>query len=227
MILLLMYQGKFVEAAAWTERAIAHAGRPGLPSGLQANLGALLGVIHLRRGETENCLDCLGPSSCIFPLALRRPSTRRLRARARPFATSREYLKERPEDLGVRMAAERRVHDPGGVSRQGPRRVLDPARHRSARSSTSAGSRTWRQQVGLGVRGPNMAGGSVFDDFTGDGLPDIFTTSLDVDLGASLFVNRGDGTFEDRSSRAGLESQIYCGQLLRRPISTTTAGSTW
>ena len=53
-----------------------------------------------------------------------------------------------------------------------------------------------------------MAGGSLFDDFTGDGLPDVFTTSFDTDLGASLFVNRGDGTFEDRSESAGLKGQV-------------------
>ena len=52
-----------------------------------------------------------------------------------------------------------------------------------------------------------MAGGSIFDDFTGDGLPDVFTTSFDADLGSSLFVNRGDGTFEDRSEAAGLKAQ--------------------
>ena len=63
--------------------------------------------------------------------------------------------------------------------------------------------------VGLGARGPNMAGGSIFDDFTGDGLADLLTTSIDADLGASLFVNRGDGTFEDRSAAAGLSPQIY------------------
>ena len=61
--------------------------------------------------------------------------------------------------------------------------------------------------VGLGSRGPNMAGGSIFDDFTGDGLPDVFTTSFDADLGASLFVNRGDGTFRDESGPAGLQAQ--------------------
>ena len=62
-------------------------------------------------------------------------------------------------------------------------------------------------RVGLNDRGPNMAGGSVFDDFTGDGLPDVFTSSFDTDLGASLFVNRGDGTFADRSESAGLTGQ--------------------
>ena len=50
LIYLLMYEGRFVEAAMWTERAIADARQAGLPEGLRANLGALLGVINLRRG---------------------------------------------------------------------------------------------------------------------------------------------------------------------------------
>ena len=63
--------------------------------------------------------------------------------------------------------------------------------------------------VGLSSRGPNLAGGSVFDDFNGDGLADLFTTSLVSDLGASLYVNLGDGRFEDRSAAAGIGDQVY------------------
>src|SRR5579872_352689 len=63
--------------------------------------------------------------------------------------------------------------------------------------------------VGLTARGPNQAGGSAFDDFTGDASPDLFTTSLDADRGASLYVNRGDGTFAEGSDAAGLEEQVY------------------
>ena len=69
--------------------------------------------------------------------------------------------------------------------------------------------------VGLTSRGPNQAGGSVFDDFTGDGLPDLFVTSLDADRGAALFVNLGNGKFEDRSEKAGLDDQIYALNLAR------------
>jgi hypothetical protein len=60
-----------------------------------------------------------------------------------------------------------------------------------------------------------LAGGSIFDDFNGDNLPDLFTTSLDAELGATLLINRGDGTFEDRSSAAGLVDQVYALNVTR------------
>ena len=72
-----------------------------------------------------------------------------------------------------------------------------------------------RRRPGSTSRGPNLAGGSIFDDFNGDGLPDLFTTSLDADLGASLYINRGDGTFEDRSASAGLGDQVYALNVTR------------
>ena len=53
-----------------------------------------------------------------------------------------------------------------------------------------------------------MAGGVIVDDFTGDGRLDVFYSTMDPTQGCGLFVNRGDGTFEDRSTRAGLELQV-------------------
>ena len=61
--------------------------------------------------------------------------------------------------------------------------------------------------VGLDSRGPNMLGGSVFDDFNGDGRPDILVLSGDWDKGGSLFINRGNGTFVDQGESAGLADQ--------------------
>ena len=46
--------------------------------------------------------------------------------------------------------------------------------------------------VGLDTRGPNMLGGSVFDDFNGDDLPRYPVLSGDWDKGGSLFINRGE-----------------------------------
>src|SRR5207248_539321 len=62
--------------------------------------------------------------------------------------------------------------------------------------------------VGLSARGENMSGGAIVDDFTGDGLPDVFLSTKDPTQGCALFVNRGDGTFEDRCTHAGLGDQV-------------------
>jgi hypothetical protein len=42
------------------------------------------------------------------------------------------------------------------------------------------------------------------DDFDGDGLLDVFTSSWGIRDPASFFRSNGDGTFADRSLEAGL-----------------------
>ncbi len=49
-----------------------------------------------------------------------------------------------------------------------------------------------------------LTGGAAVGDFDGDGLPDLYVTRLDAtDI---LFRNKGDGTFEDATTSAGLSS---------------------
>jgi hypothetical protein len=202
--LLGMYEGKFDEAQSWFGRALRD--NPGLDSYFRMNIGAMRGVAALRRGEIENCVACLGPSSCIFPIAA---EARHLKPDGSREAIRwfNEYLDKQPEDLGVRwllhIAAMTLGEYPAGV----------PAEYRIPPGSPGAGSNAGRfvnvaPEVGLASRGPNMLGASIFDDFTGDGLPDIFVTSGDWDLDASLFVNRGDGTFKDTAASAGLAGQV-------------------
>ncbi len=212
---LYMYEGKFREAAAWLEQALEAARDPSVPPIARLRLMAVLGIVALRRGEVENCVECVGPSSCIFPIA---PE-----ARHRNQAGSREavkwfnaYLAESPRDLRViwllNIASMTLGEYPGELPPE--YRIAD----RVAESGDGGGVGRFDNvatPAGLTVRGPNQAGGSIFDDFNGDGLPDLFTTSLDADLGASLFVNRGDGTFDDRSAAAGLGEQIYALNVTR------------
>src|SRR3954465_10196725 len=54
----------------------------------------------------------------------------------------------------------------------------------------------------------NQAGGAVMDDFDNDGLLDIVTTAIDATEHMALYKNMGDGTFEDRTERAGLLGQL-------------------
>jgi hypothetical protein len=49
-----------------------------------------------------------------------------------------------------------------------------------------------------------LSGGAAVGDFDGDGLPDLYATRLDgTDI---LFRNKGDGTFEDVTTSAGLST---------------------
>jgi hypothetical protein len=211
--LLYLYEGKFFEASTWFEKALESSRAPEVPVKTRTRLMALLGISALRRGEVENCLECVGPSSCIFPIASEAVYRNQAGAReALKWFTA--YLEESPRDLRViwllNITAMTLGEYPDGV----PARYRLPA-ELFRRKGTIGRFENLSAAVGLTARGPNQAGGSVFDDFTGDGLPDLFTTSLDADLGASLFVNRGDGTFEDRSASAGLGEQVYALNVTR------------
>ena len=207
---LYMYEGRFTEAATWIEGVVR---APETPPSIRSDLTAILGIIALRRGEVENCLECVGPSSCIFPIdpaaVHRNPAGSREAVR---WFTA--YLEESPGDLRViwlrNIAAMTLGEYPDKVP---PKERIPLERFRSEmevdRFENVAAA------AGLTVRDPNLAGGSIFDDFNGDGFPDLFTTSLDADLGASLLVNRGDGTFEDHSAAAGLGDQVYALNVTR------------
>ena len=204
---LYMHEGMLAEAATWLERALRLSQSRGASVDDQAGLRALLGIAALRRGEIENCLGCVGPSSCIFPIA-------RDAVHLKPSG-SREAVKHlaaalelTPGDLRLRWLLNIVFMTLGEYPDNVPPAYLIPPD--SFRSKLDAGRfENVAPQVGLRVKGPNQAGGSVFDDFNGDDLPDLFTTAIDGDLGASLFINRGDGTFEDRSTAAGLRQQVY------------------
>jgi hypothetical protein len=211
--LLYMYEGKFLEAASWIEQALTESKAATAPAEARRRLTALLGIIAMRRGEIENCLECVGPSSCIFPI--RGAAVHRNQAGSRDaIHWFREYLKSSPRDLRVIWLLNIAYMTLGEYPQKVPPGYLLP--ETLYRSQGDVGRFTnVASSVGLGTRGANLAGGSVFDDFNGDSLPDLFTTSLDADLGASLFINRGDGTFEDKSAWAGLASQVYALNLTR------------
>jgi hypothetical protein len=200
--LLHMYQGEFEEAIRQfnsIERM------PDIPRPLLANIIALRGVASMRIGEVANCVACVGPSSCLFPIAPEavHQNPDGSRAAIRDFTA---YLQQRPDDVGVRWLLNLAYMTLGEYPAKVPAAYLIPLA--PFRSTSQAGRFTnVALPVGLNARGQNMVGGSIFDDFNGDGLPDVFVCSIDVDLGASLFINRGDGTFEDRSAPLGLAEE--------------------
>ncbi|MEK6260399.1 MAG: FG-GAP-like repeat-containing protein, partial [Planctomycetota bacterium] len=210
---LLMYEGRFDEAAASIEKAMALGKSAGMPASDGATMTALLGIIAFRRGEVDNCIHCVGPSSCILPISQAAVHTRP-GGSMKAIEHFTAYLKMVPGDLRIRWMLNLAYMTLGQYPQKVPPQYLIPLD--TFESKVDVGQfQNVAPLVGLTSRGPNQAGGSVFDDFTGDGLPDLFVTSLDTDRGASLFVNRGDGTFEDHSDQAGLGDQIYALNVTR------------
>jgi hypothetical protein len=210
---LEMYEGNFSKAAPWLERALELSQRPGVSAADRARTRALLGIAALRRGEVENCLECLGPSSCIFPIAREAVHTQQSGSREaiRHFTA---YLDEWPGDLRVRWLVNLAYMTLGEYPENVPPAYRVPID--GFRSKIDVGRFVnVASPAGLTSRGPSLAGGSLFEDLNGDGRPDLMTTAIEADRGPSLFINRGNGTFEDRSSAAGLDPQIYALNLTR------------
>jgi len=180
-----MFDGKFAEASSWLQRALELSQTRGMPPDLPRVFHVLLGLAALRQGEIENCLECVGPSSCIFPLE---PG-----AVHRQQAGSREavkqftaYLEDAPEDLRARWLLNIAYMTLGEYPQRVPAAYLVPLDR--FRSKLDVGRfDNVATAAGLGVRGPRQAGGSIFDDFNNDGWPDLLVTSIDAEEGASMF----------------------------------------
>ncbi len=210
---MLMYEGRFGEASSRFREVVELDEAAKFPPQIRQEMTVLRGVLALRRGELDNCIACLGPSSCIFPIAPEAVHERQAGSREaiRYFA---EYLRDRPDDVRVRWLLNLAYMTVGEYPEKVPADQLIPIDH--FRSTLDPGHfANVAPTAGLTVRGPNQAGGAVFDDFTGDRLPDLMTTSLDSDRGASFFINHGEGKFEEHSSSAGLDDQVYALNLVQ------------
>jgi hypothetical protein len=205
--LVSLYEGRYAEASAAWRKALSLGRRGDIPEHSKARMLALVGIAGLRRAEAENDRSKHDESSGSVPSASAAIYSRQSGARE-ALEQFTAYLNEWPEDLRVRWLLNIAYMRLGEYPEKVPPQFVVPLE--LSQSTLSVGRhQDVAPQAGLTSRGPNQAGGSVFDDFNGDGLPDLLTTSLDVDRGTALFVNRGDGTFVDQSTQAGLDDQVF------------------
>jgi hypothetical protein len=209
---LYLYEGDFIKAAAVLAevRAKAEADPEHLRDWIPP-LAFLQGVAALRRGETENCIDCSCASSCILPLeplafhSKRQGSTDAVRY----FS---EYLQFNPNDLGGRWLLNLPSMTLGEYPQRVPPRYVIPPE--TFRSQSDIG-RFRNVAAPLGLDQPELSGGAIMDDFDNDGLLDLVVTSIDPAVPMSFYKNQGDGTFKERAQAAGLAGQLgglYCVQ---------------
>ncbi len=163
------------------------------------------GVTALRRGENDNCIMCRGESSCILPItpaAVHTNPTGSLLA-IKHFSA---YLEQFPDDLEVRWLLNLAHMTLGEY----PDRVVPRFRLDLSRFFHSEFDIGKFRDVGhlVGVNRFNQAGGAIMEDFDNDGLLDLVVTSFDATQPMSVYRNKGDATFEDRSRETGVTGQL-------------------
>ena len=166
---------------------------------LQVAVRESLGLAWLRLGEEENCLLNHTSASCILPI--RGEGLHELeegsRAAIRHFGA---VLEQRPDDLNTRwllnIAHMTLGEHPEGVPEQWRIElpVEEPTELRPFHDIAPA--------LGLDVVG--LSGGSVVEDFTGNGYLDVMVSSWSLRDQLRFFENMGDGRFVERTHEAGL-----------------------
>ena len=164
---------------------------------------AAAGVAHMRLGEVNNCIKYHNEQSCIVPLSPRAQhrEPEGFRQAKKYFA---EFLETKPDHLQIRWLYNVVAMGLGEYPDKVPPAYLIPL----PRSDPSLNiGKFVDTAAALGISAWDAAGGSIMDDFDGDGLLDIVSTSWDATANMHFFRNNGDGTFTDRTEEAGVVGQ--------------------
>jgi hypothetical protein len=196
--------GRVEEALARIEEAVSLAEEAGASPAMLAPLWRARAIANLRVAEVENCIQRHNADCCIYPLA--GGGVHAVDGAARRAAADYGALLELdPEDLSARWLynlCHQALGDwPDAVP---PAWLVPPAafvsEHEIGRFRDIAGE--------LGVDAYNLCGGSVVEDFDGDGDLDIATSTFDVGGGLTMYRNEGGGVFSDVSLEAGTSGQL-------------------
>ena len=157
-------------------------------------------LCHLRMAEQRNCLSNHNADSCLVPIQgggihLWPDGSRRA------IGVLTNLLEQHPETLAGRWLLNIGAMTVGDYPAKVPARWLIPpgafqSDYDIKRFIDVAGP------AGLGAN--ELSGGSVTEDFDGDGLLDVMVTSIGLRDQMHFYRNNGDGTFSDRTREAGL-----------------------
>ena len=184
------------------QAALAGALEHRAPRRVRQKLRHDLALAHLLVAEDENCVARHAPASCILPIA---PEAVHLLTEhtRRAVELYEDYLEESPGDLQVRwlynLARDLAGDDPQSL----------PERWRAPAFESDTPFPRWHNVAPrLGVDRLDLAGGAVIDDFDGDGLLDLVSSTWDPCDHLKGFRNDGRGGFEDVSEAWGLDAQL-------------------
>jgi len=170
----------------------------------RTQLAYTLGVAHLRRGERANCVDNHNPKSCLFPLAPEAVHVDPTGAEHAILYWSM-MLGDTPAGTEQALAGRWLLNIAYMTLGQYPDRVPDQYLIPADRFAPEGHVPAFEEIAGdLGLDVFDLGGGAAVDDFTGNGLFDVLTSTWEPEGPLRLFENRGDGSFRDLSTSANL-----------------------
>jgi len=202
----LLLAGKSWEAIEEFSRldAFGKTSRVNFSNQTRTSLRHYLAIAYLRLGEQENCLTNHTIDSCLMPIRgtgvhqIQRGSRKSLE-----FLTAQ--LNEFPEDLKARWLLNLAFMTLGEYPEQvSPKWFIAP----KVFESDYQIPRFYDVASSLGLDLNSLSGGTIVEDFDGDGNLDIMISSLGVHDQLRYFHNNGDGTFTDRTEEAGLLGEV-------------------
>ena len=212
----LLYAGRSEEAAAALDDILREArGDPSVSPTFVSAVRQLLALSHLRAAMQRNCVS--GPAVARCSVPVRREAVHPDDGAARRAIDEYARILGDPPDESTALAAQWLLNlaymTVGEYPFHVPERWLVPpeafgAEYDVGRFPDVAG------RLGIDVAG--RKGGSVMDDFDGDGRLDVVASSaglFPVAAGENpnqlrYFRNEGDGTFSDRTTEAGLDGLV-------------------
>src|SRR6266511_3981569 len=181
----LLLAGQSREAIEEFTRLDAFIRRSNVTFGSQTRISLrhYLAIAYLRLGEQENCLTNHTIDSCLMPI--RANGVHKIQRGSRKAAELLlEQLNEYPDDLKARWLVTPKAFE---------------SDYQIPRFYDVAGN--------LGLDLNSLSGGTIAEDFDGDGNLDIMISSLGVRDQLRFFHNNGDGTFTERTEEAGLPGE--------------------
>ena len=210
-----LYAGRSEEAAAAFEGILAEAAHPSISPPFVSAVRQLLALSHLRAAMQRNCVSGPAAARCSVPVTREavHPDDAAARRAIEEYA---RVLGDPPDEstaLGAQWLLNLAYMMVGEYPFHVPERWLVPpeafrAEHDLGRFPDVAGR--------LGLDDAGRKGGSVMDDFDGDGRLDIVASSAGLFAVAEgenanqlrYFRNEGDGTFTERTTEAGLDGLV-------------------
>jgi FG-GAP-like repeat/ASPIC and UnbV len=164
----------------------------------------LRATAYLRLGEELNCHLSNNRDSCLLPIRGEGVHQKREGA-TRATEVLKGILDADPDNLQARWLLNVAHMTLGSYPEGLSKRDLIPPAAFTAEYPLPAFENV-AKQVGVDVYG--LAGGAILDDFDNDGRLDLMVSHSGFEDQTRFFHNRGDGTFEDRTERAGLAGEM-------------------